>query len=269
MSVPAFMWVLLFFYIPLMTVIGRSLFIKSDLSIVPVASLAHYATFADWTYIAIILRSLVLALVTAVICLFLAYPVAYFIARCVKTGKYVLLFFIMLPFSVNLLIQAYAWFFMLGKTGLINMILLKLGIIAQPLNMLNTSGAVYLVMVYCYVPFMILPLYAVLEKIDDRFIEASMDLGANAWQTFAKIIMPLSLPGMATGFLLVFIPVFGELVIPAVLGGGKQMYVSTIISYYFLTTRNLALGSAFTVISSITVLIVAFILYRWLKKIRS
>jgi spermidine/putrescine transport system permease protein len=158
---------------------------------------------------------------------------------------------------------------MLGKTGLLNMILLRLGVIAQPLNMLNTPGAVYLVMVYCYVPFMILPLYAVLEKIDIRFIEASMDLGANTWQTFIKVILPLSSPGISTGFLLVFIPVFGELVIPAVLGGGKQMYVSTLISYYFLTTRNLALGSAFTVVSSIVVLIVAFILYRWLKKIRS
>jgi spermidine/putrescine transport system permease protein len=269
MSVPAFMWVLLFFYIPLMTVLGRSLFIKSNLSLAPIVSSANYVTFADWTYITIIERSLILALVTACACLLIAYPVAYFIARRVKTGKYVLLFFIMLPFSVNLLIQAYAWFFMLGKTGLVNLILLHLGIISQPLNMLNTSGAVYLVMVYCYVPFMILPLYAVLEKIDGRFIEASMDLGANTWQTFTKVVLPLSLPGISTGFLLVFIPVFGELVIPAVLGGGRHMYVSTLISYYFLTTRNLALGSAFTVISSVIVLIVAFVLYRWLKKIRS
>lgn len=269
MSVPAFMWVLLFFYVPLMTVIGRSLFIKTNLSLAPIVSLANYATFADWTYITIIERSLVLALVTACVCLLIAYPVAYFIARRVKTGRNVLLFFIMLPFSVNLLIQAYAWFFMLGKTGFFNLILLHLGIISQPLNMLNTPGAVYLVMVYCYVPFMILPLYAVLEKIDVRFIEASMDLGANARQTFTKVVLPLSLPGISTGFLLVFIPVFGELVIPAVLGGGKHMYVSTLISYYFLTTRNLALGSAFTVISSVIVLIVAFVLYRWLRKIRS
>ena len=116
---------------------------------------------------------------------------------------------------------------------------------------------------------MILPLYTVLEKIDVRFIEASLDLGANRIQTFVRVIVPLSLPGISTGFFLVFIPVFGELVIPALLGGGKQMYVSTLISYYFLTTRNLSLGSAFTVTSSAIVLIVAYILYRRLKKIRS
>lgn len=269
MSVPAFVWVILFFYLPLMTVIGRSFFIKTNLSLVPTVSLAQYATFLDWTYIAIIERSLLLAFVTALICLLIAYPVAYFIARTIKKGKNILLFFIMLPFSVNLLIQAYAWFFMLGKTGLINNILLHLGIINQPLYLLNTPGAVYVVMIYCYLPFMILPLYTVLEKIDVRFIEASLDLGANKLQTFVRLIIPLSLSGISTGFFLVFIPVFGELVIPALLGGNKQMYVGTLISYYFLTTRNLVLGCAFTVASSVTVLIVAFVIYRWLKKIRS
>ena len=130
---------------------------------------------------------------------------------------------------------------MLGKTGLINNILLHLGIINQPLYLLNTPGAVYVGMIYCYLPFMILPLYTVLEKIDVRFIEASLDLGANRLQTFVRLIIPLSLSGISTGFFLVFIPVFGELVIPALLGGNKQMYVGTLISYYFLTTRNLAL----------------------------
>ena len=252
-----------------MTVIGRSFFIKTSLSLVPVASVAHYATFVDWTYVAIIKRSLILAFGTAFACLVIAYPVAYYIARHVKKIKNILLFFIMLPFSVNLLIQAYAWFFMLGKTGLINNVLLNLGIISQPLHLLNTPGAVYVGTIYCYLPFMILPLYTVLEKIDVRFIEASLDLGANRIQTFVRVIVPLSLPGISTGFFLVFIPVFGELVIPALLGGGKQMYVSTLISYYFLTTRNLSLGSAFTVTSSAIVLIVAYILYRRLKKIRS
>lgn len=269
LSVPAFIWVILFFYVPLMTVVGRSLFVKTNVSLAPIISLEHYATFVDWTYIDIIQRSLILALVTAFACLIIAYPVAYFIARKVKKGKNVFLFFIMLPFSVNLLIQAYAWFFMLGKTGLINTILLHIGIINQPLYLLNTPVAVYIVMVYCYLPFMILPLYAVLEKIDARFIEVSLDLGASFRQTFTNVILPLSLPGISTGFFLVFIPVFGELVIPAVLGGGKQMYVSTLISYYFLTTRNLALGSAFTVASSAIVLVVAYVLYRRLKKIRS
>jgi spermidine/putrescine transport system permease protein len=269
MSIPAFMWVILFFYVPLMTVIGRSFLVTTNVSAIPVASVEHYTTFLDWTYIAILKRSLLVAFVTSIICLIIAYPIAYFIARKAGKAKNVFLFFIMLPFSVNLLIQTYAWFFMLGKTGLINSILLKLHIISQPLHLLNSPGALYVVMVYCYLPFMILPLYTVLEKIDERYKEASLDLGASWKQTIAKVLIPLSLPGISTGFLLVFIPVFGELVIPALVGGGKQMYVSTLISYYFLTTRNLALGSAFTVLSSALVLIVAYFLYHRLKKMRS
>lgn len=268
-SIPSFLWIILFFYLPLMTVIGRSFLIKTSLSLAPTISLSNYATFVDWTYFAIIKRSLLLAFGTACACLLIAYPVAYYIARTVKHGKNVLLFFIMLPFSVNLLIQAYSWFFMLGKTGLVNKILLFFGIISQPVQFLNTPGAVYVGMIYCYLPFMILPLYAVLEKIDSRFIEASLDLGASWIETFVRVIFPLSLAGISTGFFLVFIPVFGEFVIPALLGGGKQMYASSLISYYFLTTRNLTLGSAFTVLSSAIVLLVAFFMYRRLKKIGS
>lgn len=266
MSIPSFIWVTLFLYIPLVSVIARSFFIKDDLAIIPSMSLEYYTSFFDMTYFTIIKRSLLLALGTAIVCLLIAYPVAYFIARNVsKKWKNVFLFFIMLPFSVNLLIQAYSWFFVLGHSGLINTILLRLGIIHEPLYLLNTSGAVYLVMVYCYVPFMLLPLYISLEKIDIRFIEASLDLGASWYYTLSRVVLPLSLQGIITGFFLVFIPVFGEFVIPALLGGGKQMFVGSLISYYFLTTRNMALGSAFTCLSSIVLLIVAFVIY-WRSK---
>lgn len=269
MSIPAFVWIMIFFYVPLMTILGRSFFVRSRLTFVPSPSLENYATFFDCTYFTIINRSLLLAFITAFVCLLIAYPVAYYIARHVKAYKNILLFLVMLPFSVNMLIQAYSWFFMLGKTGIINTLLLKLGIISQPLHLLNTSGAVYVGVIYCYLPFMILPLYTALEKIDARFIEASLDLGANWLQTFGRVIIPLSLPGISTGFFLVFIPAFGEFVIPALLGGGKQMYASSLISYYFLTTRNLALGSAFTLLSSAIVLFFAFVIYTWIKKIRS
>lgn len=265
MSVPALLWVALFFYFPLITIIGRS-FLAADCTCwLPCIDITPYATFFDWTYVNIIKRSLLLALGTAVACLFIAYPVAYFLARRVKKWKNIFLFFIMLPFSVNLLIQAYSWFFVLGKTGLINSIAMHLGLISQPLHMLNTPMAVYIGMVYCYVPFMLLPLYTVLEKIDVRYIEASLDLGASWYDTLTRIIIPLSMPGIRTGFFLVFIPVFGEFVIPALLGGNKQMFVGTVISHYYLTMHNLTLGSAFTVLSSIVVLFVAFVIYRYLK----
>lgn len=269
MSVPALLWVALFFYFPLATIIGRSFLIKDCFSWLPCVDLSPYLIFFDWTYLTIIKRSLLLAFGTAIACLLIAYPVAYFLARRIKRGKNIFLFFIMLPFSVNLLIQAYSWFFVLGKTGLINSFLINIGIISKPLHMLNTAAAVYIGMVYCYVPFMLLPLYTVLEKIDVRFIEASLDLGASWYDTLVRIIIPLSMPGIRTGFFLVFIPVFGEFVIPALLGGNKQMFVGTLISHYYLTMRDLTLGSAFTVLSSVVVLIVAFVIYRYFKLSRA
>lgn len=269
MSVPALMWVVLFFYVPLITIIGRSFLVHHPLSWLPSLDLSPYATFFDWTYLSIIKRSLLLALGTAIACLILAYPVAYFLALKVKKGKNIFLFFIMLPFSVNLLIQAYSWFFVLSKTGLVNSFLMYIGLISQPLHMLNTQAAVYIGMVYCYIPFMLLPLYTVLEKLDVRYIEASLDLGASRFDTLVRVIIPLSMPGIRTGFFLVFIPVFGEFVIPALLGGNKQMFVGTLISHYYLTMRDLTLGSAFTCLSSVVVLLVAFIVYRQLKLSRS
>ncbi len=266
-SMPAVAWIVLFFYVPLTTVIAQSFCVTtSSTSAFSIMSLGNYVNFIDWPYLAIIRRSLFLAFSTATVCLVVGYPVAYFIARRARRWKNVLLFLVMLPFSVNLLIQAYAWFFMLGRAGLLNTILLKLGIVGSPVHILNTPWAVYVGMVYCYVPFMILPLYAIFEKLDERLIEASLDLGARWWATWLHVIMPLSSPGVRTGFFLVFIPVFGEFVIPALLGGGKQMFVGSLISYYYLTVRNFALGSAFTCISSCVVVCASFFIYRYLSK---
>jgi spermidine/putrescine transport system permease protein len=162
-----------------------------------------------------------------------------------------MLFFLTLPFWVNFLVQVYAWYFLLEYKGLINNFLLKLGIINEPLILASSLFAVFLVMVYCYLPFMIMPLYSMLEKIDPRLLEASSDLGATSWQTFYRITLPLSSPGIKTGFLLVLIPAFGEFVIPSLLGGSKYMLVGTLISYFFLVARNNAYGSAFTCLSGL------------------
>jgi len=180
--------------------------------------------------------------------------------------KNILLFLLALPFGVSLVILAYVWFFILEKTGLINNLLLSLGLIKHPIQLLNTPFAIYIVMVYCYLPFMVLPIYAVLEKFDVNLIDASLDLGASWVSTFFRVILPLSMSGIQAGFFLVFIPAFGEYVIPTLMGGGKYMNMGVLISHYFLVLQNLPLGATFTCFSSIVLLVVALLFYWGLKK---
>lgn len=261
MSLPAYVWVLAFFYVPLVLVCVRSV-----VHVVPDSwiSLSAYASFFSATHMAILKNSLFLACNTAILSLLIAYPIAYYVALlCRAWLKSVLLFLLTVPFAVNVLVQAYAWFFVLENDGLINSCLRTLGIINHPIQFLYTPFAVMVVMVYCYLPFMIMPIYTALEKIDVRLLEASYDLGATWWQTFCKIIVPLSVPGVRIGLLLVFIASFGEFVIPALIGGSKMMFVGSLISYYFLTVDNNAFGSAFTCFSGLVVLLVVlFVLWR-------
>jgi len=261
MALPAFVWLLIFLYIPLLVIIGLSFIRKGVISAWPDFTLSNYFTFFDSLYYSILVRSLLLAFVTTAVCLLCAYPIAYFLALYARRWKNMLLFLLALPFGVNFVILAYAWFFILEKNGLINSILTTLGIISTPIQLLNTEFAIYVGMIYCYLPFMVLPIYAVLEKLDLRLIDASLDLGATRFATFWRIILPQSMPGIQTGFFMVFIPSFGEYVIPALMGGGKYMYVGSLISHYFSVLRNLPLGSAFTVFSSIVLLIVSLIFY--------
>jgi len=233
MAIPAVVWQLLFFYIPLACLIFTSFTQGWVQQWWPILTLQHYTEFFDLMYVRIIGRSLTLALGTALLCLVLAYPVAYYLALKIHTLQNVLLFFLIFPFWTSLLIQVYAWFFVLEKYGLLNSLLLKLSIIQEPLHLINTPFAVYLVMVYCYLPFMIMPLYAILEQLDIRLIEAALDLGASPLRMFLRVIVPLSLPGIMTGFFLVFIAAFGEFVIPALLGGAKQFFVGSLISHYY------------------------------------
>jgi spermidine/putrescine transport system permease protein len=253
--VPALLWELLFFCIPVFCLLAMS-------------AVAHsYAHLAQFMYVKILVRSLVLALSVSVSALVIGYPVAYYLAcKASRAIRTILLFFLMLPLWSNFLILMYAWYFVLEKHGLINTILIKLGLIKTPFAMLHTIGATGLVMMYCYLPFMILPIYVVLEKLDWTLIEASQDLGANMRQTFFKIIIPLSVPGILTGFLLVFVPAFGDFAIPMFIGGDKNMFVGNLIEYYFLVARNSSLGAAVTVVSCIVLVIVTLCLQWSVKK---
>ncbi len=262
LAIPALLWQIIFFYIPLLFIIALS-FVAYDKSQHIYITFAQYTSLFNWVYIKILLQSVLLALSVASLCLLVGYPMAYYVGLKKRNYKNLFLSFLILPFWTNILIHIYAWFFVLEKDGLLNNFLRYLGIIHEPLRILNSMSAVVLVMFYCYLPFMILPLFSILEKFDTSLIEASMDLGANTRQTFFKIIFPLSLPGVRTGFFLVFVPAFGEFIIPMLLGGDKNMFVGSVISHYFLVTYNHAMGAAFTVISSI-VLVISSILLSWL-----
>lgn len=264
---PAIVWQALFFFMPLLLVLYLSFVLAWDKPFLSSFTLQHYATFFDPMYLGIIARSFLLAACNAFACLVIGYPVAYFLAVKTRAWKNTLLFLLMLPFWTNLLVLIYAWFFVLERHGLVNIFLMKLGMISEPLHLLNTPWAVHLVMFYCYLPFMIMPLYSILEKLDMSFIEASLDLGANPFKTFINVTVPLTLSGIKTGFFLVFIPSFGEFVIPALIGGAKQMFVGSLISHYFLATRNSFLGSAFTCFSSLILIIIA-LFFHWMVKDR-
>ena len=267
-SLPAVLWQVLFLYIPLGFILYVS-FVKSlDYAVLKNFTLDNYKVLFSLSYFRIIFRSVLLAFFNAVFCLLLAYPMAYFLAIKAKRFKNIFIFLLVLPFWTNFLVQAYAWFFILDKNGLLNKLLLKIGMISAQLHILNTPLAVYIVMLFCYLPFMVLPIYSSMTKIDKYLLEASSDLGATGWQTLGHVTLPLSLAGIQTGFFLVLIPSFGEFVVPSLLGGGKVMYVGSMISYFFLETKNLFLGAAFTCFSGLVLIMLSIVVYYMFKKLR-
>jgi len=262
-SVPAVLWQLLFLYVPLFLILYTSFKRAADSRWLDL-TLDHYRVILHSSYFFIIIRSLCIAIGVAFLCLLCAYPVAYFLALKVnRRWKNILLFLLTLPFWTNFLIQIYSWVFVLDHNGLINMMLLKMGLITEPLHMINNTAAIFFVMLYYYLPFMIMPLYSILEKIQYELLEASMDLGATHWQTFKRITVPLSMSGIKTGLFLVFVPAFGEFAIPSIIGGGHHIFVGSLISHYFLIARDDQLGAAFTIVSGFILLICA-LLFNWL-----
>lgn len=251
-AVPAVVWQFVFFAIPLIFLVVLS-FIRDSWQPLSFSNLTleYYQQLFAQEYVWIVIRSLYVAAVTALMCLLVGYPLTYYIALKKRKWKNFFLFFLVLPFVTNLLVLTYAWSFLLDKDGFINHILLSLGLIHEPILMLNTFFAIMLVMFYCYLPFMIMPLFTSLEKFDVTLIEASHDLGATQFQTFFKVVLPLTWPAIQTGILLVFVPAFGEFVIPQLMGGDKYMFVGSAISHFFLIGQDRPLGAAFTLLTSI------------------
>ena len=198
-------------------------------------------------YSTVLINSAWLALIATAICLVIAYPLAYMISRMFYTRQKLALMLVMLPMWMNFLLRTYAWMTLLEKNGLINRLLGLIGI--APLNMINTQGAVVLGMIYNYLPFMVMPLYSVMTKIDDRTIEAAQDLGANGWQVVSRVIMSLSMPGVASGITMVFVPSVSTFIISRMLGGGTNMLIGDLIDLQFLgNAYNPNLGAAISLV---------------------
>jgi spermidine/putrescine transport system permease protein len=259
-ATPAILWPFAVFIFPLCCFIVTSFF-DYDLG---VFSLQYYYYIFNAIGGRIVFRSLCYATLTTLFTLLIGYPVAYYVAFYVKSKEY-LLFFLTLPFWTNLIVLVYSWFFLLEREGLINLFLIKFGLISEPLQLAYTHGSVVLLMTYCYLPFMIMPIYTVLHKLNIRLLEASYDLGATYSQTLLRVILPLSLSGIRTGIILVFVPAFGEFIIPALMGGAKHLTVGSLISYYFVISQNYVVGSAFTIFSGLILMFVTIGFYSCIK----
>ncbi len=208
------------------------------------------------------LYSLRVAAVSTAFCLLLGYPMAYAIARSGATARNVLLMTIVLPFWTSFLLRVYAWMGLLKSDGVINHVLMSMGLIHQPLVLLNTDFAVYIGIVYSYLPFMILPLYSNLEKHDVTLLEAAADLGAHPLTVFRRITLPLSLPGIAAGSLLVFIPAVGEYVIPSLLGRSDQLMIGRVLSDEFFENRDWPVASAVAILILLLLVVPIMLLQR-------
>lgn len=261
MAIPALVWQVFFCIIPLILIISGSFIAPTGYFF----SLKNYTILFDTNHLYIILLSFFLALTTSILCLLFGYPIAYWLARKVVIFKNLFLFLLIVPFWTNLLVLIYSWIFILEKSGILNNFLISIGLIQQPLAILNNIVGILIVTFYCYLPFMVLPIFSVLEKIDQNILEASADLGATGRQTITKVIIPLSWPGIKTGLLLVFVPVFGEFTIPLLIGGDKYMFTGNAIAHYVFTALDLSKGAAFTIIASIS-LFMSIILLNWLLK---
>ncbi len=256
-SLTPYLWLLLFFAAPLGIVLKISVAtpVMGQPPYTPLYEAGQWLInwdnyrllFDDGLYIAALLNSLKIAAISTFVTLLIGYPMAYAIARAKESHRSILMMLVILPFWTSFLIRVYAWMSILSTTGLLNNFLLWLGVIDQPLEILYTTFAIHLGIVYSYLPFMVLPLVATLSRMDLTLLEAAADLGAKPWQGFLRVTLPLSLPGILAGCLLVFIPATGEFVIPDLLGGPEALMIGKVMWTEFFSNRDWPVASALTV----------------------
>ena len=252
---PAMGWFLWFLLIPLGIVAVYSFATKGTYGgVVYRFSTDNYVRATDWIYLRIFWNSLKLAILTAISCLLIGYPMAYVMATASARVRSVLLILVVIPFWTNFVVRAYAIKVLFGELGPVNQLALALGLIHEPIVFANTDFSVWLGMVTNYLPFMVLPLYVALEKFDFSLLEAAKDLGAPGWKILLKVLIPLTKPGIITGSIFVFTPALGEFVIPDLLGGARTMLIGNLITEQFLKTRDWPCGSALSLLLIMIVL---------------
>ena len=258
-------WLLLFVLVPNVLVFVISFLTENRQSqyFVDFAfSLSAYQALFNDTYATVLWNSLYMAGIATFFCLIIGYPFAFITAKLPAKVRPILLFLVVLPFWTNSLIRIYGIKIFLGVKGLLNEALLWLGIINEPLRLLNSELAIIIGLVYILLPFMILPVYSSIEKIDGRLLEAAKDLGANAFQRFIRVTIPLTMPGIVSGCLLVLLPAMGMFYVADLLGGGKTPLVGNIIKSLFLNTNQFALGSAVSIALTILMALMLYVYYR-------
>lgn len=259
---PLLLWLLLFVIVPTGMLVVYSFAERDALGrIVFNFTWENYLRAFDWKWLKILLVSIWYAFLTTVICMAVGFPAAYFIGRAPERFRNFLMTLVMIPFWTSFLIRTYAWISILSSEGLLNGLLLSAGVIAHPLSMMYTPGAVVLGLVYSYLPFMILPIYTSVERLDNAMIEAAYDLGAGPVRAFARVIIPLTRPGIVAGALLVFVPAIAMFAITTLMGGGANPTIGEVIQKQFTSARNQPFGAALG-----TLLLLLFFISLWFTR---
>ncbi|CAB1260801.1 spermidine/putrescine ABC transporter permease PotB [Vibrio cholerae] len=256
-------WLVLFVLIPNLMIIGTSFLTRDEANLIKFAfTFENYTRLLDPLYGKVMLHSFYMAIVATLICLVIGYPFAYIVAKMPEKWRPFMLFLIIVPFWTNSLIRTYGLKIVLGTQGILNQALMSLGLIDAPLRIMFTETAVMIGLVYILLPFMILPLYSAIEKLDGTYIEAARDLGANKFQTLVRVILPLTMPGIIGGCLLVLLPALGMFYIADLLGGAKNLLIGNVIKSQVLNARDWPFGAATSIALTLAMAIMLYAYYR-------
>ncbi|KAE8178427.1 spermidine/putrescine ABC transporter permease PotB [Photobacterium carnosum] len=256
-------WLLLFVFVPNLMIIGTSFLTRDDANLIKmVFTLDNYERLFDPMYARVLLHSFNMAITATIFCLLIGYPFAYAIAKMPEKWRPFMLFMVIVPFWTNSLIRTYGLKLMLGTRGILNNALMYFDIIEKPIRIMYTEYAVMIGLVYILLPFMVLPLYSAIEKLDNNYIEAARDLGANKLQTFIKVIFPLTMPGIIAGCLLVLLPALGMFYVSDLLGGAKNLLIGNVIKSQVLNARDWPFGSATSIALTLAMAIMLYAYYR-------
>ncbi|WP_202597822.1 MULTISPECIES: spermidine/putrescine ABC transporter permease PotB [unclassified Vibrio] len=256
-------WLTLFVLIPNLMIIGTSFLTRDESNLIDFTfTFENYLRLMDPLYAKVMLHSFYMAIVATLFCLVIGYPFAYIVAKMPEKWRPIMLFLIIVPFWTNSLIRTYGLKVVLGTQGILNKLLLGIGVIETPLRIMYTETAVMIGLVYILLPFMILPLYSAIEKLDSTYIEAARDLGANKLQTLIKVVLPLTMPGIIGGCLLVLLPALGMFYIADLLGGAKNLLIGNVIKSQVLNARDWPFGAATSIALTAAMAIMLYAYYR-------